>query len=90
MPILGIIASSKAVAVPNSYESIATVTVGSGGTSEINFTSIPATYTHLQLRIITGSNPGGYNSGLDSIVILGVITTGTQCMVQALLKAVLV
>jgi hypothetical protein len=31
MPILGIIASSRLAAVPNSYESIATVTVGSGG-----------------------------------------------------------
>ena len=51
-PILGIIASSRVVAVPNSYESIATVTVGSGGTSEINFTSIPSTYTHLQIRLL--------------------------------------
>ena len=33
-----------------SYESIATVTVGSGGTSTISFTSIPSTYSHLQLR----------------------------------------
>lgn len=34
----------------NDYESIATVTVGSGGTSTITFSSIPATYTHLQIR----------------------------------------
>ncbi len=34
----------------NSYESIATVTVGGGGTSTINFTSIPSTYKHLQVR----------------------------------------
>lgn len=33
-----------------SYESIATVTVGSGGTTPITFTSIPSTYKHLQLR----------------------------------------
>jgi hypothetical protein len=36
----------------NSYESIATTTVGSGGSSSISFTSISSTYTHLQLRII--------------------------------------
>jgi hypothetical protein len=35
-----------------SYESIATINVGSGGSSSINFTSIPATYTHLQIRIM--------------------------------------
>jgi hypothetical protein len=36
-------------APPSSYESIATVTVGST-TSSITFNSIPATYTHLQVR----------------------------------------
>jgi hypothetical protein len=39
--------------VTNSYESIATVTVGSGGSSAIDFTSIPSTYKHLQIRGIT-------------------------------------
>lgn len=37
---------------PSSYESISTVTVGSGGSSSIDFTSIPSTYTHLQIRCI--------------------------------------
>jgi hypothetical protein len=32
------------------YESIQTVTVGAGGQSTITFSSIPQTYTHLQLR----------------------------------------
>ena len=51
-PILGIIASSiqNSIANANSYESIATVTVGSGGTSAVTFSSIPSTYTHLQIR----------------------------------------
>jgi hypothetical protein len=49
--ILGIIASSKLSAVGD-YESIATVTVGSGGAANVEFTSIPATYTHLQLRLL--------------------------------------
>lgn len=34
------------------FESIATVTVGSGGASSIEFTSIPGTYQHLQIRAI--------------------------------------
>ena len=51
-PILGIYASqiSGHLAPPNSYASIGTVTVGSGGSSSITFSSIPSTYTHLQIR----------------------------------------
>ena len=37
----------------NSYESIATVTVGAGGSSSISFSSIPSTFKHLQIRGIT-------------------------------------
>ena len=37
--------------IPSDYESIATVNVGAGGTASMSFTSIPSTYTHLQLRI---------------------------------------
>lgn len=32
------------------YDSIATVSVGSGGSSTVTFSSIPSTYTHLQIR----------------------------------------
>ena len=35
----------------NTYEAIATVTVGSGGAADIEFTSIPATYTDLVLKL---------------------------------------
>ena len=49
MPILGIIASSL-LAAAGDYESIATVSVGSGGAANVEFTSIPATYSHLQIR----------------------------------------
>ena len=47
------------------YESIATVTVGSGGAANIEFTSIPATYTHLQIRYIvrTSQTASGYTYG---------------------------
>ena len=34
------------------FESIATVTVGGGGASSIEFTSIPETYQHLQIRML--------------------------------------
>jgi hypothetical protein len=54
MPILGIIASSK-LTVSNSYESIATTTVGSGGSATVTFSSIPATYKHLQVRTLIRS-----------------------------------
>ena len=54
-PILGILASSRPAAAASSYESIATVTVGSGGSSSISFSSIPATYTHLQVRALTSN-----------------------------------
>jgi hypothetical protein len=36
----------------NSYFSIATQTIGSGGASSITFSSIPSTFTHLQIRSI--------------------------------------
>jgi hypothetical protein len=35
------------------YESIATTTVGAGGTTTITFSSIPSTYSHLQIRAIS-------------------------------------
>lgn len=59
-PILGIWASSQQPALnASSYESIATVTVGSGGSSTITFSSIPSTYKHLQVRALYLEN-GSY------------------------------
>lgn len=37
------------------YDSIATVSVGSGGASTVTFSSIPSTYQHLQIRYISRS-----------------------------------
>ena len=48
----------------NNFSSIATVTVGSGGASSITFSSIPSTYTHLQLRIM-GFTTGAVNYGIQ-------------------------
>ena len=55
-PILGIYASQitgHLFTPSNSYTSIATATVDSGGASSITFSSIPSTYTHLQIREIS-------------------------------------
>ena len=52
--------SSGVAASTSSYESIATVTVGSGGAADVTFSSIPATYKHLQIRWINPTtNTGG-------------------------------
>lgn len=50
---LGILASSGGAA--GSFESIQTVTVGSGGSATVTFSSIPSTYSHLQVRWIAKS-----------------------------------
>lgn len=48
----------------NAYDSIATSIVGSGGASTITFSSIPSTYTHLQLRV-WGYNTSGSPRSLE-------------------------
>jgi hypothetical protein len=53
------LAGNTAYTIPTSFESIATVTVGSGGASSVEFTSIPATYSHLQIRAICQTSSGG-------------------------------
>ena len=60
-PILESIGSVKgygwgALPAGGSFESIQTITVGTTSQASVTFSSIPATYTHLQLRI---SNRGG-------------------------------
>jgi hypothetical protein len=64
--LLNIISGSLSTGAPppslTSYESIATVTVGSGGAADVTFSSIPSTYTHLQIRWIAriaGDNDSG-------------------------------
>jgi hypothetical protein len=65
MPILGIWASQNYSRVTNSYESIASTTVGSGGPSAITFSSIPSTYKHLQIRYIVRTN----STGVEALVL---------------------
>jgi hypothetical protein len=64
-PIVGILASANYARATNSYESIATVTVGSGGSSSVTFSSIPSTYTHLQVRGIARSNRASTRDALS-------------------------
>lgn len=61
-PILGIWSSQNYIRENNSYESIATITVGSGGAADVTFTSVPSTYKHLQIRAMaSGGSSGGYS-----------------------------
>lgn len=76
---------------PNSYESIATITVGSTSQASIELTSIPSTYAHLQLRCylqadratygmgefeMTVNGAGGTNYSRHGIVGYGSVNTG--------------
>jgi len=63
--LIGVIASSGgAAAAAGDFESIATVTVGSGGASYAEFTSIPSTYTHLQIRTMARGTRADVGDGL--------------------------
>ncbi len=59
--ILGALLASYAPAAAGDFESIATVTVGSGGAANVEFTSIPATYTHLQIRVLSRNDRAATN-----------------------------
>ena len=75
-PMLGIMASAiTGNLVTSSYESIATVSA-SGGTTTVSFTSIPATFKHLQIRgIATGVDDAGSSGSLT--MRFNSITTST-------------
>lgn len=68
-PILGIFASANQGQYIStaSFESIATVTVGAGGSSSISFSSIPSTYKHLQIRAI--ARDSNTNTNINSLYI---------------------
>lgn len=61
---IGTLASSGGLV--GDFESIATVTVGAGGASSIEFTSIPATYQHLQIRMLARDTASG-STGIDYV-----------------------
>jgi len=51
-------AVGNAIILPGDFESIATTTVGAGGQATITFSSIPQTFTHLQVRAILKQSIG--------------------------------
>lgn len=64
-PILGIIASSFRAGAATAYESIATVTVGSGGAANVEFTSIGTDWTHLQVRFLSVRNANDFTVKME-------------------------
>lgn len=82
-PILGIYASSKPPAAPNSYESIATSTVGVGGAASVTFSSIPSTYQHLQIRYISKSTSAFTSDAFSTVRFNG--DSGSNYAMHALL-----
>jgi len=70
--------------MPNTFIKIATVTVGSSGAANIDFTNIPQTFTDLKLvfstRIITGSQANiwyKFNNSTSSLSWRGLYGTGS-------------
>lgn len=70
-PILGIWASQNYPRITSSYESIATYSIGGGGSSSVTFSSIPSTYKHLQIRYLTRSSGANVDDGYTSIQFNG-------------------
>lgn len=67
MPIFGVTASSNMSTKLTDFYQIATTTLANSTTSTITFSSIPQTYTHLQIRYMAKgtSTGGGYPTGLS-------------------------
>jgi hypothetical protein len=56
------------------YEAIATVEVGSGGAADIEFTSIPATYTDLVVKLSVRTGFAGDTN--DDMLLNGTVQSG--------------
>ena len=56
--------NAGAAAAAGDYESIATVTVGSGGAANVEFTSIATDWTHLQIRCIARTDRASTSDAL--------------------------
>lgn len=68
MPILGIMASQISGhlwAPEGAYDSLATVTVPSGGVASITFAGIPTGYKHLQIRALSLSSGAGSSATIE-------------------------
>jgi len=69
--------NAGAAAAAGDFESIATVTVSSGGAANVEFTSIPAIYSHLQIRGIS-RNTQTPNADEDGILLTFNSDTGSN------------
>jgi hypothetical protein len=69
MPIVGQFGSLAGFGVfpGGALESIATITVGSGGASSIEFASIPSGFQHLQIRMIARETGTATTGGTDRV-----------------------
>jgi hypothetical protein len=78
----------------NTYVAIATVTVGSGGAATISFSSIPATYTDLLLKVsartdqasVTSEINVTFNGSTSSISLRGLYGNGSAAGSQTLTR----
>jgi hypothetical protein len=74
-PILGIIASAnqqgRGGGPESGYDSLATITVPSGGVASVTFAGIPTGYKHLQIRAISQTNRTIYNTSALKLTING-------------------
>ena len=79
-PIPGIVASQiQGHLSTNNYTSIQSYAIGSGGASSVTFSSIPQTYTHLQIRLIgRTSATGATNNDIAFTVGNGSVDTGAN------------
>ena len=65
MLVLGSIASQNTKSFLGDFESISTVTVGAAGSSTVTFSSIPSTYSHLQIRALSKDSRNNANSAFN-------------------------
>jgi hypothetical protein len=87
LPLVGVQASqiSGHLFTPTgSYYSIQTATVDSGGATSVTFSSIPQTYTHLQVRAIGRDARSGSGGGYDQPFITFNGDTGNNYASHAL------
>jgi hypothetical protein len=69
--------------MPNTFIKIAAVTVGSGGASSIDFTSIPSTYTDLCVKISArGTSSFASNGHFYAITLNNLTSNRTQRFLQ--------
>ena len=67
--------NSGAAAAVGDYESIATVNAAAGGSAYLEFTSIPSTYKHLQIRGIARNSTSGTGTQIGYVTFNSDSTT---------------